>query len=89
MVSHILFFCVGIWSFFQGNVFLGFLNCILNALFFSIGVKRLKETFKTKEMKKYTLTDNKTGKKYHYSFLVWNFAWFIVFAMGIIVGYCI
>ena len=37
-------------------------------------------------MKKYTLTDNKIGKKYHYSYLVWNFAWGIVFVMGVVLG---
>jgi hypothetical protein len=40
-------------------------------------------------MKRYTVTDNKTGNKYNYSYLVWNFAWAIVFAIGIITGYCI
>ena len=40
-------------------------------------------------MKRYTLTDSKTGEKHHYSYLVWNFAWVVVFAIGIITGYCI
>jgi hypothetical protein len=37
-------------------------------------------------MKRYTLIDNKTGEKHHYSYLVWNFAWGIVFVMSVING---
>jgi hypothetical protein len=42
-----------------------------------------------KKMKRYTLTDNETGDKYHYDYLTFLFAWVIVFAMGIITGYFI
>lgn len=37
-------------------------------------------------MKRYTVIDNKSGIKFHYSWLAWNFAWFVVFIMGIILG---
>ena len=40
-------------------------------------------------MKKYTLIDNEKNKKSEYGLLEWNIAWLIVFAMGVITGYCI
>jgi hypothetical protein len=38
------------------------------------------------KLKRYTLTDNITREKYHYGYLVWNFAWGIVFVMGVVLG---
>ena len=40
-------------------------------------------------MKRYTLTDNKRKHSYEYNYFTWNFAWVIVFVIGIITGYCI
>ena len=33
-------------------------------------------------MERYTVIDNKTGKRTHYSNLVWNIAWWAVYILG-------
>lgn len=37
-------------------------------------------------MRKYTVINNKTGKRYHYSKVSWNLSWFVVFMLGLVLG---
>ena len=38
------------------------------------------------KMKRYTVINNKTGRKNDYSWVTWNIAWGLVFVFGILTG---
>ncbi len=42
-----------------------------------------------KYIKRYTLTDYKTMKTYHYSELEWNLAWLIAYLLGLALGFLV
>ena len=42
-----------------------------------------------KPIKRYTLIDNLTGNRTHYSRFGWNISWILVFVLGVILGYLI